>query len=124
MILIKLYESNVIWSFNYCFIVKENLQALKSINGESVNGASVIGGINNKKDALKSENEKDLDKKVPRPMVIDLELQKIDSCGRRTCNCMLHFLRHYCKDKLSCPLMIIIVAAIVFVVIGYLIPYK
>jgi hypothetical protein len=55
-------------------------------------------------------------------MIIDLELQKIDHLGKRTWGCIKHFIFNYIKDWVTCPLMLIFIASIVFVVIGYILP--
>lgn len=65
---------------------------------------------------------KDLESQRPRNMIIDLEMQKIDPCCTRFKNCSKYFLKYYCTDKLSCPLMLLLLCSVLFMVLSIFLP--
>lgn len=97
----------------------DNMSALKSINGGDDKAKPYLTVTSSKTD-----NEKDLDSKEPKPMLIDLELQKIDPTCKRLFTYFKYFLRHFCCDKISLPLMMLLAASIFFVIIGFILPDK
>ncbi|CDW90009.1 UNKNOWN [Stylonychia lemnae] len=72
----------------------------------------------------KNENEIDLERKQNQPMAIDLTLQTLDNPCRRLFDNIWVFWQRYIKDRFTCPLMLIFVASVVFVIICALMSYK
>ena len=57
-------------------------------------------------------------------MTIDLSLQVIESLPVRFWTGFKYFVQHYCKDKFTCPLMILWTLSLVGVIICFLLPDK
>ena len=74
--------------------------------------------------SCKNENEIDLEKKKNMPMQIDLSLQTLDNPCRRLFEGIKKFWRSNVKDRCTCPLMFLFLAALSFAIVCALMNYS
>eukprot|EP00347_Sterkiella_histriomuscorum_P019409 403341733 len=97
--------------------IKQNQQKhLKVPPLGSINDVKIDGPIISQ--SGRSYNEQELEKKKNQPMVIDLELQKIDNSCRRLGQAIKVFWHEYIKDWFTCLLMLLFIAAVIFAIIA------